>query len=588
VAANCSLEKRLHGGSCLPKLLGTAHQSRLTKCINTEGAYKCGPCKTGYAKNAVGRCRRIKMCSGRAGTPSNPCSMYATCNAVGLGAVCECHLGFAGNGIFCHRDSDMDGYPDKALNCSERNCKKDNCPDLPNSGQSDLDNDGKGDVCDGDSDGDGIYNLEDKCPNMNSRNQEDSDRDGIGDVCDNCIFMFNPDQIDMDGDGLGDVCDNDIDGDGIANNADNCLFVANKDQLDKDGDGHGDACDNCIGVPNGSQQDKNQNGYGDACDDGFDRDKDGVLDRYDNCYLVPNSAQLDTDGDGKGDLCDDDDDNDGVPDTRDNCPLVPNPTQLDANRNGIGDSCDNDIDGDKVVEEDHCPFNKHIASTTFKNGKLVLLSTLNKQSQKFPKWTIRANGTEVFQERNTIPSLFVGTGKYEGFDFSGNMFVQTSSDDDFIGFAFAYQGARRFYLVSWKQTNQGYWRRHSTHALYATAGIEIKLVDSKTGPSQSLENALWHSGSFSNQTTVLWKDKAQRGWKDKVPYHFILKHRPEYGFIRLQVFERMNLLVDTGVLMNSELRGGRIALYSFSQEQVVWSNLKITCNNGHLRSKRFP
>ena len=53
--------------------------------------------------------------------------------------------------------------------------------------------------------------------------------------------------------------------------------------------------------------------------------------------------------------------------------------------------------------------------------------------------------------------------------------MQTSSDDDFIGFAFAYQGARRFYLVSWKQTNQGYWRRHSTHALYATAGIEIKV-----------------------------------------------------------------------------------------------------------------
>ena len=55
------------------------------------------------------------------------------------------------------------------------------------------------------------------------------------------------------------------------------------------------------------------------------------------------------------------------------------------------------------------------------------------------------------------------------------MFVQTSSDDDFIGFAFAYQGARRFYLVSWKQTNQGYWRRHSSHSLYATAGIEIKV-----------------------------------------------------------------------------------------------------------------
>lgn len=50
----------------------------------------------------------------------------------------------------------------------------------------------------------------------------DTDGDGIPNPDDNCVDIANSDQADLDGDGIGDVCDNDIDGDGIENDLDPC------------------------------------------------------------------------------------------------------------------------------------------------------------------------------------------------------------------------------------------------------------------------------------------------------------------------------------------------------------------------------
>ena len=60
----------------------------------------------------------------------------------------------------------------------------DNCPDVANAAQADLDNDGIGDVCDDDRDGDGALNDADNCPDFSNTDQSDADRDGIGDACD--------------------------------------------------------------------------------------------------------------------------------------------------------------------------------------------------------------------------------------------------------------------------------------------------------------------------------------------------------------------------------------------------------------------
>jgi hypothetical protein len=55
--------------------------------------------------------------------------------------------------------------------------------------------------------------------------EPDTDGDGWIDVCDNCPQIPNVCQNDLDQDGVGDACDNDIDGDGIMNDEDVCDYT---------------------------------------------------------------------------------------------------------------------------------------------------------------------------------------------------------------------------------------------------------------------------------------------------------------------------------------------------------------------------
>lgn len=108
-----------------------------------------------------------------------------------------------GIGDACDDDRDGDGFLNNGT------APIDLCPDVSSPGNNSAD------VCSGDFDGDGFPDVA-----------------TLSIPADNCKMMKNPDQADRDGDRIGDVCDTDSDNDGILNTNDACPFIANPNAAD--------------------------------------------------------------------------------------------------------------------------------------------------------------------------------------------------------------------------------------------------------------------------------------------------------------------------------------------------------------------
>ncbi len=150
-----------------------------------------------------------------------------------------------------------------------------------------------------DTDGDGHNDSTDAFP-IDINEWADTDRDGVGDNADNCMNAANFDQLDTDDNGVGDACADDDDGDGLSDTREAELGTDPKNP-DTDGDSVSDSAEVTAGT-NPLAADTDADGYNDNVDifpldaaEWADADRDSIGDNSDNCASIPNPDQINTD-----------------------------------------------------------------------------------------------------------------------------------------------------------------------------------------------------------------------------------------------------------------------------------------------------
>ncbi|WDE12054.1 PEP-CTERM sorting domain-containing protein [Thalassomonas haliotis] len=168
-------------------------------------------------------------------------------------------------------------------------------------------------------------------------------------------------------------------------------------------------------------------------------------------------------------------------------------------------------------------------------------------------WTLAADGSSVFQSTNGQPTYFLSENTYINTEFNGTFGVETSSDDDYIGFVFGYNNSDDYLLFDWKQGEQS-----SAYSGFTLSQISGSNVD------------LWrHSGS---DLTVLASDYTTRdsfkGWLDNTSYNFTLDFTS--SGIRIDIDGSTIFDVD------GSFSDGKFGFYNYSQSQVRYSGFEET------------
>lgn len=168
-------------------------------------------------------------------------------------------------------------------------------------------------------------------------------------------------------------------------------------------------------------------------------------------------------------------------------------------------------------------------------------------------WTVAADGSNVFQTTNGQPTYYVSDKDYINTKFEGSFGVETTSDDDFIGFVFGWADDEDYYLFDWKQNAQ-------TSSGYANEGFTLSKI---SGTNVNFWN---HTGSdISVIDTNYGSDK---GWADNTPYDFTLDFSDTMIDIKI---DGVTVLSASGSYTT-----GKFGFYNYSQSRVRYQGFEET------------
>lgn len=179
-------------------------------------------------------------------------------------------------------------------------------------------------------------------------------------------------------------------------------------------------------------------------------------------------------------------------------------------------------------------------------------------------WTVAGGGGSVFQSINGNPTYFVSPGSFANTTFNGKFGVETTGDDDYIGFVFGLQDANTFWLFDWKQGNQS----------GTTRGFYLSYVE---GGAPSIPFGNHHLDNPPGFKAV--EANTGTGWADNTVYDFTLTYQDNRIQVGIMggVFAGMTTIFDIdptdvdipgSALSGGNFQGGRFGFYNFSQASV--------------------
>ncbi len=181
-------------------------------------------------------------------------------------------------------------------------------------------------------------------------------------------------------------------------------------------------------------------------------------------------------------------------------------------------------------------------------------------------WTVSEDGSSVRQNNNGNPTFYISDFGLSGSRFEGSFTVDTTEDDDFVGFVFGFRElAKSYYLFSWKKAFQVNGSNGD-----GEEGFKIAKVSGQQGLNHF--NEFWDLED-SQFIKVLGSDTGTgKGWIESRKYTFSLSYQ-DTGAIRVLIKdnESDSLIWDSGLIVDPEPIGvGHVGFYNFSQSDVVY------------------
>ena len=179
-----------------------------------------------------------------------------------------------------------------------------------------------------------------------------------------------------------------------------------------------------------------------------------------------------------------------------------------------------------------------------------------------PSWSVSADGTTVTQSQNADPAVYVSSMPAVGVSMTFSLAVNTSSDDDFIGWAIGYDAGEGssasadWLLFDWKRTDQ----YNSTYDCYGYDGLAMSRV---TSAIVSDADVWCHHNAISEVARA--NTLGSTGWS-RYTDHTV---QVDYSTTQIDVW------VD-GTLEFSEAGSfptGNFAFYNYSQEAIEYTLL---------------